>query len=207
MEEVTKLGSLSGIYLFLYRAFIKEVDFDFLTFMRSEEMRPMMESLEMDISPEAIGVSDESFLEVLSTEYAAIFIQPGSYPPYESIVLEKRFLGKPADKVELLYQDAGFEYRHDYPKLFPDHLAIEFLFIASLLAKESECLSGGEQVAAMEWRGKRMAFLTEHLGKWAMEYMERLLTMTENNLYRRLFTFTNDFLETELSAVRAESIL
>jgi TorA maturation chaperone TorD len=207
MEEVAKLGSLNGIYLFLYRAFIKEVDADFLSFMRSEEMRPMMEALEMNLSPGAIGITDEALLEELAVEYAALFIQPGAYPPYESIVLEKRFLGKPADTVELAYQDAGFDYRQNFPKLFPDHLAIEMLFIASLLTKESEYVSSGDHAAVLEWRGKRAAFMTDHLGKWVMEYLERLQIMTENRFYHKMVVFTKEFLETEFSAVRAESVL
>lgn len=191
-KKDNSLESIKTIYLLLSRMFLKEVDADLLSQFQSKEMAPLLSDIGIDLSGE-----DDELLQELSAEYTAIFIAPGAMPPYQSVAESGRFLADAADKLELFYQECGFEYRKEYPKLFPDHLGIQLSFIASLVEGEIKAMEAGNTDNAAELFAYRKNFFEKHLGKWYASYFERLLEGVEHPFYRSVVEFTHAFLDSE----------
>lgn len=203
VSAVDELMSAKSLYLLLGRVFLKEVDVEFHSLLRSELMACAFESLQAGLAGD--GRSDEEVLERLAVEYSALFIQPGSLPPYESIFKKGRHLAEPADQVEIAYQLNGFEYRSQWPSLFPDHLGLELNFVASLLDSQAKALEQGLQEEAKRLENTRMEFMTKHLCQWAPQYMEKIAEATSDPFYNPFIDFARSFLESEAESVLARS--
>ena len=202
-DVVEELMSARSLYLLLGRVFLKEVDRDFYSLLRSQEMSRALEPLQAGLGGD--GVSDEEVLERLAVEYSALFIQPGSFPPYESIFKKGRHLAEPADQVEITYQLNGFEYRSQWASLFPDHLGLELNFVASLLDSQIKALEKGAMDDAKRLEDVRSEFMKKHLCQWGPQYMEKIAEMTRDPFYNPLVNFARAFLESEAENVLANS--
>jgi TorA maturation chaperone TorD len=194
-NTVNDLESIKTVYLFLAGLYLKEVDAELLGQFRSEDFIPLLREAGIEL-PESDSTDDE-LLEELSSEYTALFITPGSMPPYQSVSESGRFLADAADRTELFYQKCGFDYRKEYPKLFPDHIGIQFSFMASLLEGEIRELKEKNFHKANEVSSSRSKFFQEHLGKWYASYFDRLLDGVEHPFYKSVAEFTRAFLDNE----------
>jgi TorA maturation chaperone TorD len=203
VDAVAELMSARSLYLLLGRVFLKEVDKEFYSLLRSEEMIRALEPLQAGLGGE--GVSDEEVLERLAVEYSALFIQPGSFPPYESIFKKGRHLAEPADQVEIIYQLNGFNYRSQWPSLFPDHLGLELNFVASLLDSQIKALEKGLAEDAKRLEDVRAEFMKKHLCQWGPQYMEKIAEATSDPFYNPLVNLARSFLESEAESVLAQS--
>jgi TorA maturation chaperone TorD len=203
VDAVAELMSARSLYLLLGRVFLKEVDKEFYSLLRSEEMIRALEPLQAGLGGE--GVSDEEVLERLAVEYSALFIQPGSFPPYESIFKKGRHLAEPADQVEIIYQLNGFNYRSQWPSLFPDHLGLELNFVASLLDSQIKSLEKGLADDAKRLEDVRAEFMKKHLCQWGPQYMEKIAEATSDPFYNPLVNLARSFLESEAESVLAQS--
>ena len=203
VNAVAELMSARSLYLLLGRVFLKEVDKEFYSLLRSEEMIRALEPLQAGLGGE--GVGDEEVLERLAVEYSALFIQPGSFPPYESVFKKGRHLAEPADQVEIIYQLNGFEYRSQWPSLFPDHLGLELNFVASLLDSQIKALEKGLAEDAKRLEEARSEFMKKHLCQWGPQYMEKIEEMTGDPFYNPFVSFARSFLESEAESVLAQS--
>ncbi len=189
------LESLKSVYLFLARIYLKEVDAGFLNDLRSEEMTHVLKSIE--VNPSGAGLSDEDFLESLGQEYAALFIAPGSKPPYQSVLEEGRYMGAAMDKTDAFFLKHGFEYRKEYPKLFPDHLGLQLSFIASLIDGEIKALKEKKSDDAAKIGIARKDFFEKTLEKWFEKYLDQIITGVKHPFYESIFEFTRAFLDNE----------
>lgn len=203
VSTIAELMSAKSLYLLLGRVFIKEIDKEFYSLLRSEEMARALEPLQAGLG--GGGVSDGEVLERLAVEYSALFIQPGSFPPYESIFKMGRHLAEPADQVEIIYQLNGFEYRSQWPSLFPDHLGLELNFVASLLDSQIKALENGLTEDAKRLENTRAEFMKKHLCQWGPQYMEKIAEATSDPFYNPLVNFARSFLESEAESVLAQS--
>ncbi len=203
VSAIAELMSARSLYLLLGRVFMAEVDKDFYSLLRSEEMSRALEPLRAGLGGDER--SDEEVLERLAVEYSALFIQPGSFPPYESVFKKGRHLAEPADQVEIIYQLNGFNYRSQWPSLFPDHLGLEMNFVASLLDSQIKALEKGLTEDAKRLEDTRAEFMKKHLCQWGPQYMEKIAEMTSDPFYNPLVNFARAFLESEAEAVLAIS--
>ena len=203
VNAVAELMSARSLYLLLGRVFLKEVDKEFYSLLRSEEMIRALEPLQAGLGGD--GGGDEEVLERLAVEYSALFIQPGSFPPYESIFKKGRHLAEPADQVEIIYQLNGFNYRSQWPSLFPDHLGLELNFVASLLDSQIKSLEKGLADDAKRLEDVRAEFMKKHLCQWGPQYMEKIAEATTDPFYNPLVNLARSFLESEAESVLAQS--
>ena len=203
VDALAELMSARSLYILLGRVFLKEIDKEFYSLLRSEEMIRALEPLQAGLGGD--GCSDEEVLERLAVEYSALFIQPGSFPPYESIFKKGRHLAEPADQVEIIYQLNGFDYRSQWPSLFPDHLGLEMNFVASLLDSQLKALAKGAMEEAKRLEDVRAGFMKKHLCQWGPQYMEKIAEMTSDPFYNPLVNFARSFLESEAESVVARS--
>lgn len=202
-EALTELTSARNLYLLLGRVFVKEIDRDFYSLLRSEQMIRALEPLQAGLGGD--GLSDDEVLERLAVEYSALFIQPGSFPPYESVFKKGRHLAEPADQVEIIYQLNGFDYRSQWPSLFPDHLGLEMNFVASLLDSHIKALEKGLVDEAKRLENTRLEFMKKHLCQWGTQYMEKIAEATSDLFYKPFIAFARSFLESEAESVLARS--
>ncbi|MEE8483404.1 MAG: molecular chaperone TorD family protein [Nitrospinota bacterium] len=193
------LDSLKSVYLFLARIYLEEVDAGFLSDLRSEEMTAVLKSIEVDLS--GAGLSDKDFLESLAAEYAAIFIAPGSKPPYQSVLEEGRYMADAVDKTEAFYQEHGFEYRKEYPNLFPDHLGLQLSFMGSLIDGEVKALKGNNSDDAAKFGFARKEFFEKNLGKWFEKYLDEIISGVKHPFYQSIIEFTRAFLDNEAESL------
>jgi TorA maturation chaperone TorD len=196
MEVIGDIELTRNVYLFLSRIYLEEVDGELLGVMRSDGLASALAAMGV-MAPNG-PPGDKNVLESMAVAYSALFVQPGSYPLYESIHLHGRYLAPPADKVESQYQRAGFDYRKRYPSLFPDHAGIEFLFIASLLEGYIAAIKSGDEPLAAGYVLEKDKFLNEHIGKWFPGYAEKARDLTDNRFYRAVLEMTAGFVQSEM---------
>ncbi|MBU1487922.1 glycosyltransferase [bacterium] len=73
-----------------------------------------MKNAGIDFGDRFLKEDEESLLEELATEYAALFCVPGqSFPPYESVAREDRLLGDVASSVRDFYARCGLKPKDD----------------------------------------------------------------------------------------------
>jgi TorA maturation chaperone TorD len=201
VDAFAELISTRSLYLLLGRVFLKEVDRGFYSLLRSTEMLRALEPLQAGLGGD--GLSDDEVLERLAVEYSAIFIQPGSLPPYESVFKKGRHLAEPADQVEIIYQLNGFDYRSQWPSLFPDHLGLELNFVASLLDSQINALKKGLTDDARRLDEVRAEFMKKHVCQWGPQYLEKVAETTGDPFYNPFVNFARAFLESEAESVLA----
>ncbi|MBF0291843.1 MAG: molecular chaperone TorD family protein [Nitrospinae bacterium] len=202
-DVVDELLSARSLYLLLGRVFLKEVDREFYSLLRSDMMACALEHLQAGLGGD--GASEDDVLERLAVEYSALFIQPGAFPPYESVFKKGRHLAEPADQVEIIYQLNGFDYRSQWPSLFPDHIGLELNFVASLLDSQVKALEKGLGEEAKRLENTRVEFMKKRLCQWASQYMEKIAEATSDPFYNPFITFAQSFLESEAESVLARS--
>lgn len=194
-DTVNDLASIKTIHLFLARLFLKEVDLDLLNQLRSDEMDPILKSAGVYLSEESEG--GDELVEALSVEYTSLFIAPGSMPPYQSVAESGRFLSDASDRVELFYQKCGYDYRKEFPNLFPDHIGLELSFIASLLEEEIKAIKENNAQRARDLESSRKEFFEKHLGSWYSSYFDQLQSGIQHPFYQTVVEFARAFLDEE----------
>ncbi|MBI4664978.1 MAG: molecular chaperone TorD family protein [Nitrospinae bacterium] len=167
-------------------------------------MSGFLKSIGVDLAPGA-GESDDTLLDELAAEYCALFVQPGSAQPYESVYLEGRHLAPAADKVEITYQKSGFEYRKSYPNIFPDHAGIELAFIASLLDARIKNIKEGVLTDEDGYEMERMSFISAHPAKWMRDYFLKVSAQAKLKFYSAILDFAAGFIESEVEEAAANA--
>lgn len=188
--------AIKNLYLFFAQLFLKEVDASLLERLRSGELRAPLEEAGMDLK--FMEGDAQTALDNLAVEYSALFVQPGSFPPFQSVAQGGRYLTPDADQVELFYQKYGFEYRKEYPKLFPDHLGLELWFIASLIEAEQKAKAANRTQDEGVYAAARAEFLKKHVAAWAPKYFETAARMTKHPFYRPMIEFAAAFIDSEI---------
>ena len=134
-------------------------------------------------------------MDALAAEYTRLFggIKSGYGlpPPYESV---HRSAGDPSDLfVEIVarYGTAGFPALGEAAAP-PDHLGVEFKFIALLCHKEMEAWRVESTTAAVEALRQQRDFLDEHLLKWAPQFWALVKAQAQHPFYRVLAAMALD---------------
>ena len=194
-DTVIDLTSIKTINLFLARLFLREADQELINQLSSDEMLPILKSVGVCLPEDS--VSDDELIEALSVEYTSLFIAPGSMPPYQSVAESGRYLSEASDRVELFYQKCGYDYRKEYPNLFPDHIGIELSFIASLIEAEIKAIKENDIQRVTDLRFSRKEFFEKHLGSWYLSYFDQLQSGIKHPFYQAVVEFARAFLDEE----------
>ncbi len=114
-------------------------------------------------------------LEELEVEYCRLFVGPGhvEVPPYESVYRNPELnmqkgliMGPAAQQVVKVYEEAGLQLKAEFHDM-PDHIAVEFLFMAYLEAMHDSYPEEG-------FLDKKHAFINNHLGQWALGFADEV---------------------------------
>lgn len=159
------------LYKMLSLAYLYPGDIDWQSFCRELPciLADVAEVLPLACSEEIAALADMSLaldFEEICCEHTMLFINnphTNSISPYESVYLEDTIMGRCTEEVLARYEYYGLEVdaRHGY--LLPDHIALEFDFMACLIEKsvESGIISLSEQ----------QRFFKDHTAKWVQQFL------------------------------------
>jgi TorA maturation chaperone TorD len=206
------------LYLFLSRAFSKEVDQAFqrdvpkilnslenlsdLREIKQEEDIQRGKHLLRGFFEEIEGKEQEKVLIDLSREYAASFLGVGG----ETVALcESVYQGQTGS----LFQESYFEVKERYAGIdmeksenFPepeDHLSVELAYMATLcrlIIESGE--SGGSQLNYLK---TQLEFLQKHLLPWVPAFLKRLKEVNVSTFYKAWGYILNGYLKVDVTLI------
>ncbi|MGQ9482093.1 TorD/DmsD family molecular chaperone [Chloroflexus sp.] len=122
--------------------------------------------------------------------------------PYESLYRDEELMlnTAAADQVAAFYATCGFTPPQTVGA--PDHLGVEFLFLARLIATEAAALADGDS-GLQHWAHQHAAsFLSNHLAVWVPVWAHAVQRIPGHPLYQTLATLAVEFIESELERLQ-----
>lgn len=137
-------------------------------------------------------------------EYHRLFSAPtGSYVfPYESCYSVPEppgpLMGPATIAVVSTYAESGFEVSPDFQDA-PDHLGVEFRFVAELLDRQAQALEDGDAVSSAKFAELRLRFCREHLSQWVGKLAHRIATSPGSVFFPELSALAREIVVAEAS--------
>jgi putative dimethyl sulfoxide reductase chaperone len=131
------------------------------------------------------GTHDKhEFLLELEREYTHIFFasRPRQAYLFESVYNEGKLYQDSTFQIARLYHEAGLKVDEEF-KLPPDHIAVEFEFMAYLAYSEIEAAKAGHKENEAYARELQERVLKEHLTPFALHVAERLTQHAKTAFY------------------------
>jgi TorA maturation chaperone TorD len=203
LEEQRKFSlSREGVYTFLSRALMFEVDIEFLTMVVA--VQPAIDHLAASQEGTALKMASEELAAIsskvatmegkekrklvadLAVEYTALFLS-GARPKGRELVWpwESAYFSDPPTKfgqqfheVYEAYQSVGFERPKEFHEP-EDHVALELAFMAHLCQLTLASIDNGKVDFALGYVKLQKEFLTDHLLRWAGKFSKRLVSQSE----------------------------
>ena len=202
MNKAEEAKEISVVYKLLSKAFIREIDVEFLRHLRTKELCDSLKALDIDFGDQFLSQDEGRLLEDLAVEYARLFIVPGSgLSLYESVYAEERYCGEPAQQVEEFYQKCGMGIVDE--TLMPDHISLELELMSYLKQKEAELLQNGNQDAT-KWLELQKEFMSTHLSKWIPQFFAHVEEAAEHLFYKEMAKLGRQFIAVEGDLKQAE---
>ncbi len=200
-EDVSVLESKIKIYELFANVFSIEPDVELLRLLEEDE--EVFKSYGLDPLSDIRHLSLEQQAEMLSVEYARLFLAPQRLAsPYESLQLDERKLwGKSTIEVNKIYKKFGFALDEDF-KDPPDHLSAQLSFLSQLSHLENKYLSEGmieEHKGVLE---VKKYFLDKHIMKWFPKFKNDIENNAEYVYYRDITRCLDVFLDDEYRRLR-----
>jgi len=188
---------VSHLYGFLATVFRQEVSAEFLTRLRSPDVRATMEAGDVDLGERVFDGRESEVLEELAVEYAALFLGPGGHiSPHESIYAEDvtgNLWGKETVAVKRFIKALGFEYDKDFSGI-PDHISVELELMSELARREGVAWENGNRDEAANCLQYQQEFLRDHLATWIYTFCDKVVTAARLRFYRETARLLSDFI-------------
>ena len=196
------LGRFRGaFYLFLSRAFSRELDRDILEGMEQvsatlmEAWEPMNMPSDSDVQAGKTLLKEfftgfrqhpDGMIRDLAAEYASLFLGmgPKTVSPCESVYRSGS---------GLLYQSSLFEVRRLYNGIGmakndqyhepDDHIAVELMYMATLCEMTGETLKSDKK-RSLHYLSLQQEFLKTHLAPWVPVFSQKLMAAAGSAFYR-----------------------
>lgn len=206
------------VYAFLSSAFSQPPSSESLALLRDEWFLGSAADLfsEQTAAPlrqyaEAVGQTSELERQA-HQEFMSLFKAPGGQyiTPYESVFRDARdvagkrvdglLMGQSAVDVRKWYKLAAFDIPEDYKDL-PDHIYLEFSFVAHLCRKERQ-LVGAEADPKLTgtWEMER-GFLAAHVVSWIDALHDRLYDKSQHTYFRAIADLAVEFTKRDLATL------
>ena len=193
----------SNIYGLLALIYRREVTPDLLCRVKDPRFLGVFTDLGVEGIEAFLQSSEEKLIEDLAVEYTRLFLGPGKHiSPHESVHHQREdgdwgtLWGAATVEVKKFIEAAGLEYESDY-KGMPDHVSVEFEFMAALARREAQVWSEGDEVVARRCLDVQKKFLKEHLMKWIPDFCEKVIQQAELPFYYAVAELTRSFIEFE----------
>ncbi len=200
-KDVSVLESKIKIYELFANVFSIEPDVECLRLLEEDE--EVFKSYGLDPLSDIRHLSLEQQAEMLSVEYARLFLAPQRLAsPYESLQLDERKLwGKSTVEVNKIYKKFGFALDEGF-KDPPDHLSAELSFLAQLTQLEGKYITSElteEHEGVLE---VKKFFFKDHILKWFSRFKDEVNQNAELSYYREIVNFLGLILEEEYESLR-----
>lgn len=200
-EDVSVLESKIKIYELFANVFSIEPDVEFLRLLEEDE--EVFKSYGLDPLSDIRHLSLEQQAEMLSVEYARLFLAPKRLAsPHESLQRgEGRLWGKSTIEVNKIYKKFGFVLDEKF-KDTPDHLSAELSFLAQLTQLEGKYLTRElteEHEGVLE---VKKFFFKDHILKWFSRFKDEVNQNAELSYYREIVNFLGLILDEEYESLR-----
>jgi TorA maturation chaperone TorD len=138
----------------------------------------------------------------LAEEHAFLFDRQPKCPAYEGAYGVPQLAGKGAQLADLAGFYAAFGVAPAAPEAdLPDHIGAELEFMSVLALKEAHALAEGDAEALEVTRAAAIAFLRDHLGRWAERFADDIVQATPARCYRAVATVLATWIRTEIAAL------
>lgn len=137
----------------------------------------------------ASGCSAEDLLLELERDYTRLFFssKPRLVYLFESVYKEGKLLQESTFEIARLYYDAGLNLVDDF-KLPPDHIAVEFEFMAYLYFNELEAVKTGTQENEALAQKLQREVLEKHLTNFGLTFAEKVVAHATTDFYKIMAT-------------------
>lgn len=200
---IEKYANKVEIYMLFANIYAKEPTVEFLELLKRKENEFIFESLKVDCLSDIKKVSLKKQAELLSIEYAKLFLAPSRLAsPYESIQRgEERLWGDYTVKVNELYIKFGFKVDDSF-KETPDHLSAELSFLAKL----SELNAGYNRKGLKEERKGvlqvKKYFLKKHLLQWFPLFIDNVNKYSDYSYYKEMTKLLSLVLDDDMNSLK-----
>lgn len=147
----------------------------------------------------------EALLKEMKVEYARLFIGPGHIPvsPYETSYGHEYKDSQPmlmispeAVAVAAAYREAGVGVSRGLNEP-PDHFATECEFLYYLSEKEAVSWMENNNVEALNWRRKQIAFMESHLVGWGQQFCLKVESESLHPFYKAMARISKTIVQIE----------
>lgn len=111
-------------------------------------------------------------------------------------------MGPSTLEVLRMYKEVGFLLSPSYKDL-PDHIAVEFEFMALLCEEEGAGWERSDLSQAAKFLSHEEIFLKTQLVRWIPNIASKILASTSSPFYRSLVSLARDYVSLDLDFVRA----
>jgi DMSO reductase family type II enzyme chaperone len=141
-------------------------------------------------------------------EYNRLFLVKPKAPPYETsfISILGQSEGTIAADISGYYSTVGLIVSPSINEL-PDHIAIELEFMSFLCERELLALKDGNDADAVVAQNEQRRFMSEHLARWYPQFAKKVLSETDEKLFKSLIQSVFVFLRSELRFLELEHLL
>ena len=192
-ELIQLMESRANMYNLLARAFISEVDQDFLKELK--HMRFPQNTGNDDVDAAYLALykylrkTPESVLDDLAVDYARTFIGSGALDaraayPFESVYTSEKGLLMQAARDEVL----AILRAEQLAEMFAwnegeDHVSIEFLFMREMAKRTKSALEADDEDSAFSMLVTQRNFQHDHLLNWVFKWAEDVPKYTKLPFY------------------------
>ncbi|GMQ79591.1 MAG: molecular chaperone TorD family protein [Thermodesulfobacteriota bacterium] len=194
----------SNIYGLLALVYRQEVTPDLLHQVKDPRFLRVFTDLGVEGVEAFLQNSEEKLIEDLAVEYARLFLGPGKHiSPHESVHHQREdgdwgtLWGASTVDVKKFIEATGLGYEAGY-KGMPDHISVEFEFMAALARREVQAWFEGDEASARSCVAVQKKFLEEHLIQWIPDFCEKVIRHAELPFYRAVAELTRGFIEFEI---------
>ncbi len=202
-ENRTAAKHRSNIYGMLALVYRQEMTSDRLKHVKDPRFLGVFTDLGVEGIEAFLQSSEEKLIEDLAVEYARLFLGPGKHiSPHESVHHQREdgdwgtLWGAATVEVKKFIETIGLEYEPDY-KGMPDHVSVEFEFMAVLARREAKAWAESDEAIARSCVAMQKKFLKEHLIQWIPDFCQKVIKQAELPFYHAVAELTRSFIEFE----------
>lgn len=218
--ELAELASARrDLYRFLSAAFLEAPGPEFLARLRDEAFHAALaEWFSPDVVENFRRVADavdaQEFSKAARLEFTNLFLVPGGQyiAPYESVFRDRReiegreisglLMGQSALDVQKWYRLAALEISGDFKEL-PDHIGLEFHYLAYLCEKERNFADAGDTAKHTRAREMQRDFLKAHVISWLGDLAEKIRAKATLPLYQAIASLAVEFCQSDLATLES----
>jgi TorA maturation chaperone TorD len=199
-EMADHRSHIYGLLALMYR---QEVTPDLLSQIKDPRFLGVFTDLGIEGMEDFLRSSEEKLIEDLAVEYSRLFLGPGKHiSPHESVHHQRedgdwgKLWGADTVDVKKFIEATGLSYEADY-KGMPDHISVEFEFMAALIRREKQAWAENDEAVAKNCMTLQKKFLEEHLIQWIPDFCGKVIQQAELPFYRAVAELTRSFIDFE----------